>query len=799
MSKFKAFPEIFIEETEINRMTELISVLGFNKIFSSLTKTYGIIKKDLADTSLQVYESSTGKIGLRSGYALNSSGEFISNNSDTPDVLTIPDDGVTRKIFITYYQTQIETGTISISSGGAVVGVGTEFNKIFKAGKKLEIINSLLGNDGAYEISSVTDDLNLQLTGSFTAETNLQFKMQGKFTPGVVVPDGNKRPYYYDSFSVTLESDANLPTDDKFLLARIARVGSTLTITDSRDSNIHKFKESYLGEFSQSFTNAVEFKVGGIDGTPVLLQQDAAPDIINLRIVDISTVSQPELIDPSANQTSELRRDYKLEVKLSFGYNALEGVGSTLGSFTISNLGFSPTVNQFVGYFIYISTNDTNYKITANNTSGNFTLANLDGTVPNLTGIASNSVNPATINFNAEKYEIIAIPYYSETYHEENLIAKEFNADNFLKNMIVALSLNSGIKYLIKMRAIVGALKTNYLEMSSGSFTKYGIAQNYDKPALITHPTIDSTGVVIGLTASDTGFNIEVTGWDSADQFEAKWTTSEAGVDYTKTDQPSAIFTSKKFEVTTNVSAKYYVKVRPVIGGNQVAIPQPTDKGGEVLSGAGGIKPEDRLIASAEISLETYSGSINVLSTGATFRGVISTTNLKSPADSTDPEDAILSVGNLLGSVMLVGGDEYRIYKQDDLIVFGRPLYHDNSISTGVKTFLINTTKNGRRIKDVKLDVDTRLNSYTFDNNILDLAGGAAAIVRIYQPTNESQTDYIDVPNADEIYIKSGDVIIASSNGERILRIDVYDPQGNSNKTNIGGSLSVIGVPVTNN
>ena len=91
-------------------------------------------------------------------------------------------------------------------------------NQLFMPKDKVRISPDDRGftfGDGIYEVLTITSDVAITLDTTFTAESGLQYKFIGVFTPGASIPDANKRIYYYDSFTVSIESAATTPTTTK--------------------------------------------------------------------------------------------------------------------------------------------------------------------------------------------------------------------------------------------------------------------------------------------------------------------------------------------------------------------------------------------------------------------------------------------------------------------------------------------------------------------------------------------------------------------------------------------------------
>jgi hypothetical protein len=113
------------------------------------------------------------------------------------------------------------------------------------------------------------------LSGTFITEANLQYSVVGSFTPDIVPPDANKYPFQYSGCLMTMiqETVTNTPpaliADQEFLVARVRRNGSTLTIQDKRALNVYRSKEDfdlfYIGSISNSLIGVESVRFDNID------------------------------------------------------------------------------------------------------------------------------------------------------------------------------------------------------------------------------------------------------------------------------------------------------------------------------------------------------------------------------------------------------------------------------------------------------------------------------------------------------------------------------------------------------
>lgn len=601
MSDIKFFPELFLEEPELNRMYNFIVNEGYKKLILKFTEYFGIIKKrsDSNFTALKIYNSSAGKIGIRAGMAFDSNGQFIEVKEDLPDLFTVPDDNTPRKVFIQYLQTQIEQGTIELQANGNIIGTNTKFTEVFKVGKRIEVINSTNGNDGTYGITSVTDDTHLTVDDTFIAESGLKYKVKGVYTPGVTIADDQSRPFYLDSYNITLESNANTSSDTKFLLGTVLSNSGNLTITDSR-TQIHLLKEGdlveltkayttsqtfkvggssgkyvltedYLTEINKDWTSSAIFKVGGENGVRVLTEADVSKSVINSSILS-SSIPNFKLIN-----VSPLKYGERILLDFRWGFHGIQGHTTTTG-FVITSGYDSATMDAIEGQFLHIP-NHGNFVISGSHaTSGGETIIDTltpaeDYIFPS-EQVTLTASNPGLIHTNALKYSFRAVPVIGGVEQSTGLIIQTFEyAGNIFDVNKTSIKLLNGITYNISVTVMRG---TSVLtrNLPTGSYTKYSTTQNYTYPLVVTYPTLPNDGAV---SIADAGnkIHLEIAGWADADDYEIVYTnTGEA--DFNNQQQPKVVSSNRMIDIIVTIRGSYKLKVRPRVAYQQVQTPIAT-------------------------------------------------------------------------------------------------------------------------------------------------------------------------------------------------------------------------------
>lgn len=612
MSQIIIYPELFIEEIELNRMQRLLSNEGFRRMFVAVSSTFGVCKTN--QNSLKVYESSSGKIGIKEGSAIDSDGNLIFLSEDKPDLFTLTNDNTFRKIFIQYTTTQIEKGTLQLNTNGSIIGTNTLFTQLFKPGKRIEIVNSTLNNNGTYEIVTVNSDTSLTTNATFTSESGVNFKVKGVYTPGASIPDNQSRPYFLDSVNITLESDSNNGNNKKFCLARVKLNGSTLTIEDKRDEQKHLFKESLITELTQSYTTSPNFYVDaepgtGANGKKLLTADDIAPFALNTS----GDVMSANVKNFQVRNLQPLKYGDRIQVDFSWGFHNIEGM--TDGEEFVITHGYnSSTMDDITGQYLYIP-NYGNFRINSfqnTNQDGETRITSLTpsgNSVYPQTTVILNSNNYGLIHSNHRKFILRAAPVIDNIESKDNIVLFSFDgegSDIFGMNKCF-LKLVNGMKYNIKLSLTKG---NQYVEknLPEGYLKIYEDNDvHYLYPWEILYPNIPDDG---GVVAKDLGnkINFVISGWNDADDFEVVYTTS-GEPDFNSDQQQKFVSANKNFDITVSPGIYKYA-VRPRIGKLQVQTPKTGIV--TIVSNFDGKPITDTILMQKVIN--TYSGSITNVS-----------------------------------------------------------------------------------------------------------------------------------------------------------------------------------------
>ena len=254
----KLSSDLFLGFQELSHLVEAIRNEGYEKILKQSAYGYGVVRapSDTSFTSLKVYESSSDKVGLRAGLAIDNNMDIIYIESDAADVLTIPSDDTIRYVVISHAMTVIEKGTVNIQADGSLVGTNTEFTKRLRGGpkfaSKISFPNSTQ-NTAEYSIQAITSDTQGALnvaTSEIIAENDQEYQVVGTFTPGITVPGESKYPFEGDSYTVELRNNDTVIAGEEFILAEVKYDGVTLTIYDKRLTNKFTLADESLNTIS---------------------------------------------------------------------------------------------------------------------------------------------------------------------------------------------------------------------------------------------------------------------------------------------------------------------------------------------------------------------------------------------------------------------------------------------------------------------------------------------------------------------------------------------------------------------
>jgi len=246
MSNLKINENQFIGKQEFNRLLKFIVSDGYKLLFKNGISVYGFVRtvEDTSFDNMRIIQGSSPELlTVKRGYAIDTNVDMISVNEDRVDHITIPTDSISRLIVVSYAETNVEVGKVSIGVDGSLTGLGTSFLEVLRGTPnhpiKIKFPNSAM-NTQEYLVSQVASDTSAFLLGaSFTAESDQDYSVVGTFTSGIVVPPSSKFIYDYSDALFTIQSVGYVPIEGlEFIVAEVISDGVVTTIIDRRSQNL---------------------------------------------------------------------------------------------------------------------------------------------------------------------------------------------------------------------------------------------------------------------------------------------------------------------------------------------------------------------------------------------------------------------------------------------------------------------------------------------------------------------------------------------------------------------------------
>lgn len=255
MSYLKINSDLFLGSQELNRWKKFLDDDGFRQLLLQNTVSFGIINNSKAgqwDNFLISQGTNTGTVKNNAGYAIDINGQLITRAAT--DNIPLINDNNWYWIKVAHQYNSNEVGTVSVDGSGNLTGSGTLFTQVLRGAPnnqmKISFPNASL-NTQEYFVQSVISDTSAVLNGSFQIEANLNYAIIGAFTPDIAVPSGSKYPFQYSSCLMTLvletvlDTPPTLITNQEFVIARVKRNGSTITIQDKRSFAVFRTKPDF--------------------------------------------------------------------------------------------------------------------------------------------------------------------------------------------------------------------------------------------------------------------------------------------------------------------------------------------------------------------------------------------------------------------------------------------------------------------------------------------------------------------------------------------------------------------------
>lgn len=259
----KVNPDIVLASQEVNRLIKSLDESGFRKLFLKNSIQFGLFNNSQDgnfDNALVEQGTNAGTIKHSEIFGIDNEGKIIYKAAT--DNIELVNNNSWYWLKIAHAYSPNESYLVSIDGSGNLSAPDGDLTEILRGNpnnpSRISFPNSIL-NTQEYDVQEVIDENNAILSGDFIAETELTIAVVGSFTPGISIPTGSKYPFQYDSCTLTavLEIVSNTPpsltSGEEFLIARVRRNGSAITIQDKRGINIYRGKGDFdLHEISES-------------------------------------------------------------------------------------------------------------------------------------------------------------------------------------------------------------------------------------------------------------------------------------------------------------------------------------------------------------------------------------------------------------------------------------------------------------------------------------------------------------------------------------------------------------------
>jgi len=261
MSKLNINRNVFLEKEELVRLQDFLINDTVQQVMLDNTSSWGIVRTVFTGTPpdfLIEVGTNVGTVKLTTASKAVDSDKLLIKQAAF-DNLAVPNDSSYYWVKISHQYLSYEEGTCSVNINGEVVGVNTKFTEILR-GQSTEVPVKILfktatggtpTNDQLYEVVSVTDDLNILLSGvDFAAESNLIYIAVGTTALGETVTSSQLEGLYkYDACNIEFIAEESLDTppvtdyvaDKEFYIARVINTAGTVTVQDKRASQYLTF------------------------------------------------------------------------------------------------------------------------------------------------------------------------------------------------------------------------------------------------------------------------------------------------------------------------------------------------------------------------------------------------------------------------------------------------------------------------------------------------------------------------------------------------------------------------------
>jgi len=256
MNRLNLNNDLFLGVQELGKLQSFYRDRGLMTLIKLMSVEFGVVKA-VSDTGFESFEVSESTVANKVefpqySYAIDSLGNIISNR-DLPSTIAIPTGGAWNWVKISFEESVLEEGVVSLAEDGSLSGVGTNFSKSLRGQPDFPTRIALYIKDanGNYTVKEVESEVVTVLSDtsaiigveSFGVLSDAKFAVIGTFTPGVPIPTGSEYPFRHTGCKIELVEEVVTDTAPakeayEYYIARVKNDAGTLTIQDKRALNI---------------------------------------------------------------------------------------------------------------------------------------------------------------------------------------------------------------------------------------------------------------------------------------------------------------------------------------------------------------------------------------------------------------------------------------------------------------------------------------------------------------------------------------------------------------------------------
>lgn len=433
----------------------------------------------------------------------------------------------------------------------------------------------------------------------------------------------------------------------------------------------------------------------------------------------------------------------------------------------------------------------------------------LDGTLTSAD--TSTSSQPAKIiDSNVASYRITI-----KNVNTGQVYTQELN-ESFIKKPQYAIKLELGETWSMSLQSLDIGYSGSTISMSGGTYDPDHISGgqsdvNYNAEFVNKLPSLSGNGS-LDLSADTQGFIAKVSGWSNSSnknkdshEYEMIY-SSETDLTATSFDNIDSagierkILTAGKAHISSGQPTKYSVAVRPLQ--NKQPVASPIIK--EVVSGGGGVAPNDSVLISKDVEIKVVTAEV---------QSVVNTDEAKVIWKDKGGAQIYTRPDFAEGRWMRRTSDnsEYQVqwhrdYAADAVGVHRIRIPNIGNLTTS-EVVKSGDTKKDRKIDERDLEIDYRITKIEFlANSTTDTSSADPAIIRVYQKGLENSAVMLEVPNMQENpWTQSTDMPVKlASDGTRSIVVDAWDPDPENtgspnNDCELSGKVTVTGRPIVVN